>query len=102
LKLSSAHFPKFAIRLNKHLYANFGKLMGTRKFMIFVPLIDLKSLNEFAACGAGTSDRRYEAHGEHTGDVKGIAVGAVLDLVPARGAVGDNQRIGVASPHGRQ
>jgi hypothetical protein len=29
--------------------------------MILVPLVDLKSLKELAACGTGTSDRRYRA-----------------------------------------
>src|SRR5438045_3616995 len=30
--------------------------------MTLVPLIDLKFPNEFAACGAGTSNRQHETH----------------------------------------
>jgi hypothetical protein len=33
--------------------------MGTSKYLILVPLIDLKFLNEFAAGDAGTSNRRH-------------------------------------------
>jgi hypothetical protein len=54
----SAHFPKFAIRFS-NTFGELRKAMGTSKLMILVPLIDLKSLKELAACGAGTSDRRY-------------------------------------------
>jgi hypothetical protein len=35
------------------------KQRGTSKFMILVPLFDLKFLNELAAGGAGTSNRRH-------------------------------------------
>jgi hypothetical protein len=54
----SAHFPKFAIGFS-NTFGELRKAMGTSKVMILVPLIDLKSLKELAACGAGTSDRRY-------------------------------------------
>src|SRR5271154_4872207 len=37
---------------------NFGKVMGTSKSIILLPLFNLKFLTEFAACGAGTSYRR--------------------------------------------
>ena len=33
-----------------------------------------------------------EAHRQHARDVKRGTLGAVLDLMPARGAVGDDQR----------
>jgi hypothetical protein len=37
---------------------NFASKRGTGKYMIVVPLSDLKFLFEFAAGGAGTSNRR--------------------------------------------
>jgi len=33
--------------------------MGTDKFIILVPLFDLKFLNELASGGVGTSNRRH-------------------------------------------
>ena len=47
-------------------------------------------------CGA------VEAHRQHARDVKRFALGAVVDLMPAGGAVGDDQRILVGAPHGGQ
>src|SRR5205085_6748533 len=38
---------------------NFGSEKGTSNYMILVPLFDLKFLNELAAGGAGTSNRRH-------------------------------------------
>jgi hypothetical protein len=38
---------------------NFGNELGTSKLMIRVPLFDLKFLDEIAAGGAGTSNRRH-------------------------------------------
>jgi hypothetical protein len=55
---ASAHFPKFAVRLSTS-FSELRKAIGTSELMIPVPLIDLKSPNELAAYGAGTSDRRY-------------------------------------------
>src|SRR5262245_41346128 len=38
---------------------NFGSKRGASKQVIPVPLFDLKFLGEFAAAGAGTSNRRH-------------------------------------------
>src|SRR5215469_11950522 len=46
-----------------HSCTNFGKQKGTSKFMIPVPLFDLKSLIVWAAPGAGTSNRRHRLRG---------------------------------------
>jgi len=54
-----AHIPEFAGPSQQRLW-RLRKAMGTSKLMILVPLIDLKSPKELAACGAGTSDRRYQ------------------------------------------
>jgi hypothetical protein len=54
----SASFPKFVIHGGNFLH-ELRKQRGTSKHMILVPLFDLKFLNEFAATGAGTSNRRY-------------------------------------------
>jgi hypothetical protein len=55
---ASARFPKFVIR-GSTLMDEFRKAKGTSKHMILVPLFDLKFLIEFAAGGAGTSNRRH-------------------------------------------
>ena len=39
---------------------------------------------------------------QHARDVKGAASGAVLDLMPARGAVGDDQRFAIRTPDSGQ
>ena len=46
--------------------------------------------------------RVVEAHREHPGDVQCCTVRAILDLMPARGAVGDDQRSRIGSAHRRQ
>ena len=51
-------FPKFVIRLS-NLAREFRKAKGTSKFLILVPLFDLKFLIEIAAREAGTSNRRH-------------------------------------------
>ena len=55
---TSAPFPKFVIprSIPRH---ELRKQRGTSNSMILVPLFDLKFLNEFAAGGAGTSNRRH-------------------------------------------
>src|SRR4051812_74532 len=52
--------------------------------------------------GGGNWGRAVEAHREYTRDVKGCTVRAILDLVPARGAVRDDQRSGVGAAYRRQ
>src|SRR5712671_6804596 len=52
--------------------------------------------------GSWVGSRTVEAHRQHAGDVKGATPGAVLDLMPARGSVSDDQRRIVRAPHGRQ
>src|SRR5258708_12696457 len=54
----SAPLPKFVIHRSNLLH-ELRKQRGTSKFMILVPLFDLKFLNELAAGGAGTSNRRH-------------------------------------------
>src|SRR3954462_3675373 len=46
--------------------------------------------------------RIVEAHGQHAGDVDRFPRGAVLDLMPARGAVGHDQRGAVGAADRRQ
>jgi hypothetical protein len=46
--------------------------------------------------------RIVKAHRQHARDVKGRAFGAVLDLVPARSPVGDDQGGRIGAPDGRQ
>ena len=58
LGCTSARFPKFVIQ-GSTLLNEFRKAKGTSKSMILVPLFDLKFLIEFAAGGAGTSNRRH-------------------------------------------
>ena len=41
-------------------------------------------------------------HRQHARDMHRLAAGAVVDLVPAGGAVGDDQRVGVGLAHRRQ
>jgi hypothetical protein len=55
---TSARFPKFVIQ-DSILLNEFRKAKGTSKSMILAPLFDLKFLIEFAAGGAGTSNRRH-------------------------------------------
>ena len=43
-----------------------------------------------------------EAHRQHARDVKRCALRAILDLMPARGAVGDDQRGCFGAAHRRQ
>src|SRR4051812_3483911 len=50
--------------------------------------------------GCGLGLRTIEAHRQHAGDVKRLALGAVVDLVSAGGAVGNDERILVRAPHG--
>src|SRR5262249_61940693 len=54
----SARFPKFVIH-GGLLGHELRKRTGTSKNLILVPLIDLKFLDEIAAGGAGTSNRRH-------------------------------------------
>src|SRR5262245_24900720 len=54
----SAPLSKFVIHRSTTRH-ELRKQRGTSKFMILVPLFDLKFLDEFAAGGAGTSDRRH-------------------------------------------
>jgi hypothetical protein len=54
----SAPFPKFVIHCGT-LSHELRKQRGTSSHMILVPLFDLKFLNEFAAAGVGTSNRRH-------------------------------------------
>ena len=46
--------------------------------------------------------RVVEAHRKHPGDVQCGTVRAILDLVPARGAVGYDQHGGIGAAHRRQ
>ena len=46
--------------------------------------------------------RAVEAHCEHPGDMQRCTVRAILDLVPARGTVGDDQGTGIGAAHRRQ
>src|SRR5215510_7971628 len=55
---TSAPLPKFVIH-RSNLWHELRKQKGTSKYMILVPLIDLKFLNERAASDAGTSNRRH-------------------------------------------
>src|SRR6266545_1086495 len=55
---SSAPFPKFVIHFGT-LSHELRKQRGTSKYMILVPLFDLKFLNELAASAVGTSNRRH-------------------------------------------
>jgi hypothetical protein len=55
---TSAPFPKFVIHRGT-LSHELRKQRGTSKYMILVPLFDLKFLNEFAASAVGTSNRRH-------------------------------------------
>src|SRR5260370_35743075 len=52
--------------------------------------------------GSWVGSRIVEAHRQHARDVKGAALGAILDLVPARGAVGDDQRRSIRALDGWQ
>jgi len=56
----SAPLPKFVIHRGT-LSHELRKQRGTSKHMILVPLFDLKFLNELAAGGVGTSNRRHWA-----------------------------------------
>jgi hypothetical protein len=55
---ASAPLPKFVIHRGT-LSRELRKQRGTSKYNILVSLFDLKSLNELAAGGAGTSNRRH-------------------------------------------
>src|SRR6266540_1515412 len=55
---SSAPFPKFVIYFGT-LSHELRKQRGTSKYMVLVPLFDLKFLNELAASAVGTSNRRH-------------------------------------------
>src|SRR5467141_2896006 len=52
--------------------------------------------------GSWVGSRVVEAHRQHARDVKGAALGAILDLMPARGAVGDDQRRSIRALDGWQ
>src|ERR1043166_1576611 len=54
----SAPFPKFVIHCGT-LSHELRKQRGTSKYMILVPLFDLKFLNELAGTAVGTSNRRH-------------------------------------------
>src|SRR6266508_3420695 len=56
--LASAPFPKFVIHCGT-LSHELRKQRGTSKYMILVPLFDLKFLNELAGTAVGTSNRRH-------------------------------------------
>src|SRR3954469_11019686 len=60
---SSAPLSKFVIHCSTTRH-ELRKHRGTSKFMILVPLFDLKFLDEFAAGGAGTSNRRHQTREE--------------------------------------
>src|SRR5882757_10047917 len=53
------------------------------------------AINLFLWIGGWVGFRIVEAHGQHARDVDRLARGAVPDLVPAGGAVGHDERIGV-------
>jgi len=46
--------------------------------------------------------RAIETHRQHARNMKRVASGAVLDLMPAGSPVGDDQRCSVSAPHRRQ
>jgi hypothetical protein len=48
------------------------------------------------------SARRFDTHRQHARDMQCTAAGAIMDLVPARGAIGDDQRVGFRLAHSRQ
>src|SRR5580692_2072060 len=52
--------------------------------------------------GIRVRTRAVEAHRQRAGNVNGGTVGAILDLVPARRAVGDHKRARIGAAHGRQ
>src|SRR6202012_2505935 len=51
--------------------------------------------------GIGSGACTVEAHLQYPRDVDGVATGAIPDLMPAGGAVGDDQCRGVGAPHRR-
>jgi hypothetical protein len=55
---ASTRFPKFVIH-SSTLVTNFGKQRVLAKYLLLVPLFDLKFLNARAATDAGTSNRRH-------------------------------------------
>src|SRR5882672_10958323 len=52
--------------------------------------------------GSWIGSRAAETHRQHPRDVNGATPGAVLDLMPARGTVGDDQRSIIRASHRRQ
>src|SRR5260370_24628160 len=52
--------------------------------------------------GSWVGSRTLEAHRQHPRDVKGATPGAVLDLMPARSSVSDDQGGIIRAPHRRQ
>src|ERR1700753_2892102 len=60
------------------------------------------AMSGFLWLGRGRGVRVVEAHRQYACNVDGVATGAVRDLVPARGAVGDDQCRGIRAAHGRQ
>src|SRR6266542_3524738 len=76
---AGAPFPKFVIHCGI-LLRELRKQRGTSKYMILVPLFDLKFLNELAASAVGTSNRR---HWRNLGSVARIAEAAVLTVPSA-------------------
>jgi hypothetical protein len=69
----SASFPKFVTHRG-NLLRELRKQRGTSKHIILAPLFDLKFLNEFAATGAGTSNRRYWNMGSKSMPQETVAV----------------------------
>src|SRR6266540_181672 len=61
---TSAPFPKFVIHCGT-LSHELRKQRDTSKYMILVPLFDLKFLNELAGTAVGTSNRRHKEGRDH-------------------------------------
>jgi hypothetical protein len=57
-RCTGAHVPKFH-PVAAPVLCELRNVMGAGKLIMLVPLIDLKSLTEFSACAAGTSNRRH-------------------------------------------
>ena len=75
---------------------------------VLIGVLDAVQLRAVVLAGADQavlrqlSARRRNAHRQHARHVQRIALGAVVDLVPARGAVGHDQRIARRLAHRRQ
>ena len=79
-------------------------LIGVLLLCSYVPWFSLVLIKLFYGSAAefGRGAGRVDAHRQHAGDMQRVAVGAVVDLMPARGAVGDDQRVGRRLAHRRQ